>query len=64
MELLVLENQRLKQELKSCKTSEFQNLDASAESCGCSHCPHSQVHARTHALHIGLTDIKLLALKC
>ncbi|XP_042339462.1 kinesin-like protein KIFC3, partial [Plectropomus leopardus] len=37
LELLVVENQRLKQELKSCRSS-----DAAAESCSCSHCPHSQ----------------------
>ncbi|XP_074522267.1 kinesin-like protein KIFC3 isoform X2 [Halichoeres trimaculatus] len=42
LELLVVENQRLKQELKSCKSSELLNLDVAAETCGCSHCPHSQ----------------------
>nr|XP_029134355.1 kinesin-like protein KIFC3 [Labrus bergylta] len=42
LELLVVENQRLKQELKSCKSSELLNLDAAAETCSCSHCPHSQ----------------------
>uniref|UniRef100_A0A671UL16 Kinesin-like protein n=1 Tax=Sparus aurata TaxID=8175 RepID=A0A671UL16_SPAAU len=40
LELLVVENQRLKQELKSCRSSELHSLDAAAESC--SHCPHSQ----------------------
>ncbi|XP_041804915.1 kinesin-like protein KIFC3 isoform X3 [Chelmon rostratus] len=40
LELLVVENQRLKQELKSCRSSELQSLDAAAETC--SHCPHSQ----------------------
>ncbi|XP_034414942.1 kinesin-like protein KIFC3 isoform X2 [Cyclopterus lumpus] len=40
LELLVVENQRLKQELKSCRSSELQSLDAAAESC--SHCPHRQ----------------------
>ncbi|XP_049419557.1 kinesin-like protein KIFC3 isoform X1 [Epinephelus fuscoguttatus] len=45
LELLVVENQRLKQELKSCRSSELQSLDAAAaaaESCSCSHCPHRQ----------------------
>uniref|UniRef100_UPI0037E7E3BA kinesin-like protein KIFC3 isoform X2 n=1 Tax=Semicossyphus pulcher TaxID=241346 RepID=UPI0037E7E3BA len=42
LELLVVENQRLKQELKSCKSSELLNLDAAADTCSCSHCPHSQ----------------------
>ncbi|XP_059204648.1 kinesin-like protein KIFC3 isoform X2 [Centropristis striata] len=42
LELLVVENQRLKQELKSCRSSELQSLDAAADSCSCSHCPHSQ----------------------
>ncbi|XP_075869552.1 kinesin-like protein KIFC3 isoform X2 [Nelusetta ayraudi] len=43
LELLVVENQRLKQELKSCRSSESQSLDAAAaEGCCCSHCPHSQ----------------------
>ncbi|XP_062274448.1 kinesin-like protein KIFC3 isoform X1 [Scomber scombrus] len=37
LELLVVENERLKQELKSCKSSELQN-DAAAENC----CSHSQ----------------------
>lgn len=38
LELLLVENQRLKKELKSCKPT-----DAAAESC--SQCPHSQVCA-------------------
>ncbi|XP_040897881.1 kinesin-like protein KIFC3 isoform X3 [Toxotes jaculatrix] len=45
LELLVVENERLKQELKSCRSSELQKLDAAAEtsSCSsCSHCPRSQ----------------------
>ncbi|XP_044059991.1 kinesin-like protein KIFC3 isoform X2 [Siniperca chuatsi] len=42
LELLVVENQRLKQELKSCRSSELQSLDAAPETCSCSHCPHSQ----------------------
>ncbi|KAI3377441.1 hypothetical protein L3Q82_008420, partial [Scortum barcoo] len=42
LELLLVENQRLKQELKSCRSSELQSLDAAAESCSCSHCPHRQ----------------------
>ncbi|XP_078029202.1 kinesin-like protein KIFC3 isoform X3 [Epinephelus lanceolatus] len=45
LELLVVENQRLKQELKSCRSPELQSLDAAAaaaESCSCSHCPHRQ----------------------
>ncbi|XP_070761460.1 kinesin-like protein KIFC3 [Enoplosus armatus] len=37
LELLVVENQRLKQELKSCRSSELQSLDAAAETCSCSH---------------------------
>ncbi|KAK9542158.1 hypothetical protein VZT92_000044 [Zoarces viviparus] len=40
LELLLVENQRLKQELKSCRSSELQSLDAAAENC--SHCPHRQ----------------------
>lgn len=36
LELLLVENQRLKKELKSCKAP-----DAAADSC--SHCSHSQV---------------------
>uniref|UniRef100_A0A3Q2XI04 Kinesin-like protein KIFC3 n=1 Tax=Haplochromis burtoni TaxID=8153 RepID=A0A3Q2XI04_HAPBU len=40
LELLVVENERLKQELKSCRSSKLQKLDAAAETC--SHCPHSQ----------------------
>ncbi|XP_071346046.1 kinesin-like protein KIFC3 isoform X3 [Trachinotus anak] len=42
LELLVVENERLKQELKSCRSSDLQRLDAAAETCSCSHCPHSQ----------------------
>ncbi|XP_023268153.1 kinesin-like protein KIFC3 isoform X3 [Seriola lalandi dorsalis] len=42
LELLVVENEHLKQELKSWRSSELQKLDAAAESCSCSHCPHSQ----------------------
>ncbi|XP_070683614.1 kinesin-like protein KIFC3 [Pempheris klunzingeri] len=38
LELLVVENQRLKQELKSCRSSELQSTEAAAESC----CPHRQ----------------------
>uniref|UniRef100_A0A674MYU4 Kinesin-like protein n=1 Tax=Takifugu rubripes TaxID=31033 RepID=A0A674MYU4_TAKRU len=41
LELLLVENQRLKKELKSCKST-----DAAAESC--SHCSHSQVCCVTH----------------
>ncbi|XP_042276121.1 kinesin-like protein KIFC3 isoform X1 [Thunnus maccoyii] len=37
LELLVVENERLKQELKSCRSSELQNLDTAAENCSCSH---------------------------
>ncbi|XP_051794743.1 kinesin-like protein KIFC3 isoform X2 [Acanthochromis polyacanthus] len=40
LELLLVENERLKQELKSCRSSELQKLDAAAENC--SRCPHSQ----------------------
>ncbi|XP_039867845.1 kinesin-like protein KIFC3 isoform X6 [Simochromis diagramma] len=40
LELLVVENERLKQELKSCRSSKLQKLDAAAETC--SRCPHSQ----------------------
>ncbi|MEQ2167747.1 hypothetical protein GOODEAATRI_007203 [Goodea atripinnis] len=43
LERLLVENERLKQELKSCRSSEFQKLDAAAGSCSCSHCPRSQV---------------------
>ncbi|XP_039973982.1 kinesin-like protein KIFC3 isoform X2 [Xiphias gladius] len=42
LELLAVENERLKQELKSCRSSELQKLDAAAETCSCSQCPHSQ----------------------
>ncbi|XP_030574706.1 kinesin-like protein KIFC3 isoform X2 [Archocentrus centrarchus] len=42
LELLLVENERLKQELKSRRSSELQKLDAAAETCSCSHCPHSQ----------------------
>ncbi|XP_047199222.1 kinesin-like protein KIFC3 isoform X5 [Hippoglossus stenolepis] len=42
LELLEVENERLKQELKSWRSSELQKLDAAAETCSCSHCPHSQ----------------------
>ncbi|XP_058485568.1 kinesin-like protein KIFC3 isoform X2 [Solea solea] len=42
LELLMVENERLKQELKSCRSSELQNIDAAAETCSGSHCPHSQ----------------------
>ncbi|XP_035768636.1 kinesin-like protein KIFC3 [Neolamprologus brichardi] len=42
LELLLVENERLKQELKSCRSSKLQKLDAAAETCSCSHCPHSQ----------------------
>ncbi|XP_072235900.1 kinesin-like protein KIFC3 isoform X2 [Leuresthes tenuis] len=38
LELLLVENERLKQELKSCRSSELQKLEAAAGSC----CPHSQ----------------------
>lgn len=40
LERLLVENRRLKQELKSCRCSELQKVDA-AETC--SRCPHSQV---------------------
>ncbi|KAM4593788.1 kinesin-like protein KIFC3 isoform 6-T8 [Odontesthes bonariensis] len=40
LELLLVENERLKQELKSCRSSELQKLEAAAAVC--SHCPHSQ----------------------
>ncbi|XP_067348052.1 kinesin-like protein KIFC3 isoform X4 [Channa argus] len=42
LELLLVENERLKQELKSCRSSELQKLGAAAETCSCSHCPYSQ----------------------
>ncbi|XP_026234913.1 kinesin-like protein KIFC3 isoform X3 [Anabas testudineus] len=42
LELLLVENERLKQELKSCRSSELQKLDTAAETCSCSHCPFSQ----------------------
>ncbi|KAM4603017.1 kinesin-like protein KIFC3 isoform 2-T2 [Polymixia lowei] len=41
LELLVVENERLKQELKSCKTSLLHTQDAPAAST-CTDCPHSQ----------------------
>ncbi|XP_037550723.1 kinesin-like protein KIFC3 [Nematolebias whitei] len=40
LERLLVENERLKQELKSCRSSELQKLDPAAESCSC--CPHRQ----------------------
>ncbi|KAK5611206.1 hypothetical protein CRENBAI_020251, partial [Crenichthys baileyi] len=42
LERLLVENERLKQELKSCRSSEFQKLDAAAGSCSCNRCPHTQ----------------------
>ncbi|MEQ2276085.1 hypothetical protein XENORESO_013524, partial [Xenotaenia resolanae] len=42
LERLLVENERLKQELKSCRSSEFQKLDAAAGSCSCSRCPRTQ----------------------
>ncbi|XP_029000357.1 kinesin-like protein KIFC3 isoform X3 [Betta splendens] len=42
LELLLVENERLKQELKSCRSSELQKLDAAEETCSCSHCPYSR----------------------
>ncbi|XP_047436947.1 kinesin-like protein KIFC3 isoform X3 [Mugil cephalus] len=42
LELLKVENERLKQELKSWRSSELQKLNAAAETCTCSHCPHIQ----------------------
>ncbi|XP_078139950.1 kinesin-like protein KIFC3 [Centroberyx gerrardi] len=41
LELLVVENERLKQELKSCKTSLLHSQDSAASS-SCTDCPHSQ----------------------
>lgn len=38
-----MENERLKRELKSCRSSELQKLHPAAESCSCSCCPHRQV---------------------
>ncbi|XP_047218638.1 kinesin-like protein KIFC3 isoform X2 [Girardinichthys multiradiatus] len=43
LERLLVENERLKQELKSCRSSEFQKLDAAAGSCSCSRCPRTQL---------------------
>ncbi|XP_061592052.1 kinesin-like protein KIFC3 isoform X2 [Cololabis saira] len=41
LELLLVENQRLKHELKSCRSSEHQkSSSAAADACSC--CPHSQ----------------------
>ncbi|XP_053710572.1 kinesin-like protein KIFC3 isoform X7 [Synchiropus splendidus] len=42
LELLEVENQRLKQELKTFRCSELHTSDAAAELGGCSHCTHSQ----------------------
>ncbi|KAK2854343.1 hypothetical protein Q5P01_007004 [Channa striata] len=42
LELLLVENERLKQELKLCRSSQLQKLDAAPETCSCSHCPYSQ----------------------
>ncbi|XP_060923548.1 kinesin-like protein KIFC3 isoform X2 [Limanda limanda] len=42
LQLLEVENERLKQELKSWRSSELQKLDAAAETCSC-----SQVHNYT-----------------
>lgn len=53
LELLVVENERLKQELKSCRSSELQKLEAAAETCSCSHCPYSQVRVQVYTLHSG-----------
>uniref|UniRef100_A0A8D3C0G0 Kinesin-like protein n=1 Tax=Scophthalmus maximus TaxID=52904 RepID=A0A8D3C0G0_SCOMX len=53
LELLEVENERLKQELKSWRSSELQKLDAAAETCSCSHCPLSQVN-RHRCTHTGV----------
>lgn len=42
LELLLVENEHLKQELKSCRSSQLQKLDTAAETCSSSHCPHRQ----------------------
>uniref|UniRef100_A0A672ZTX9 Kinesin-like protein n=1 Tax=Sphaeramia orbicularis TaxID=375764 RepID=A0A672ZTX9_9TELE len=60
LELLVVENERLKQELKSCKTSELQSLDAAAETCSCNHCPHSQNQARQRERRLAELERELL----
>ncbi|CAB1339672.1 unnamed protein product [Coregonus sp. 'balchen'] len=44
LELLVVENERLKQELKACKTSLLQ--EAPPPACTATDCPHSQSQAR------------------
>ncbi|XP_037835794.1 kinesin-like protein KIFC3 isoform X3 [Kryptolebias marmoratus] len=42
LERLLVENERLKQELKTCRSSELPKLDATAETCSCSCCPYRQ----------------------
>ncbi|XP_028299026.1 kinesin-like protein KIFC3 isoform X3 [Gouania willdenowi] len=42
LERLEVENERLKQELKSCRSSELQKLDDTADICSSSRCPRSQ----------------------
>ncbi|XP_008308086.1 kinesin-like protein KIFC3 isoform X3 [Cynoglossus semilaevis] len=42
LELLVVENEQLKQQLKSWRCLEPHNIDAAAKTCNCSHCPYSQ----------------------
>uniref|UniRef100_A0A3B4XJX3 Kinesin-like protein n=1 Tax=Seriola lalandi dorsalis TaxID=1841481 RepID=A0A3B4XJX3_SERLL len=59
-ELLVVENEHLKQELKSWRSSELQKLDAAAESCSCSHCPHSQSQARQRERRLAELERELL----
>uniref|UniRef100_A0A665TFJ8 Kinesin-like protein n=1 Tax=Echeneis naucrates TaxID=173247 RepID=A0A665TFJ8_ECHNA len=51
LELLLAENDHLKQELKSCRSSELQRLNPAEP---CSHCPHSQVrstHSQVRSTH-------------
>ncbi|XP_069031150.1 kinesin-like protein KIFC3 isoform X2 [Embiotoca jacksoni] len=46
LELLLVENERLKQELKSCRSSELQKLEAAAETCSCSYSQDGQQRER------------------
>uniref|UniRef100_A0A8C7UN33 Kinesin-like protein n=1 Tax=Oncorhynchus mykiss TaxID=8022 RepID=A0A8C7UN33_ONCMY len=69
LELLVVENERLKQELKACKTSLLQ--EAPPPACTATDCPHSQVRMgkinqqlEESKLHVGEMQRQLEESKC
>ncbi|CAL8245248.1 unnamed protein product [Lota lota] len=59
LELLVVENERLKQELKACRTLPPPTQDPRAASA-CSDCPHSQVCARQRERRLAEVERELL----